>query len=187
LADQGGAIQNAGNLSLLHVVLAGNEALGDSRFTGVGGGIFNAPGANVSVTSSRFEENQAIGGVGFGLGGALFNLGSATIADSRFEGNVAAGGDFAFAVGAGGQGGAISSQNNAILTVSACTFDDNQAVDGRAILALGGAIDSEVGTTLTVDSSLFSGNTASGSVFASGGAVFSFQGSLALTGCTFTG
>src|SRR5262249_33225356 len=54
LADQGGGVSNSGTLSLSHVALMNNEALGDSAFSGVGGGIFNNAGASLTIDHSRF-------------------------------------------------------------------------------------------------------------------------------------
>jgi hypothetical protein len=185
MSDQGGGIQNAGILTLDNVIVSNNEALGDTNFAGVGGGVFNEPGASLTVTDSSFTNNQAVGGTGFGFGGGIFNLGTASVSGAKFSGNIAAGGAFALANGAGGQGGAIDCQNNATLTVDSSTFTGNQATQGTSNLAVGAAIDSEVGTTLIVSNSNFTGNSASGSVFASGGAIFTFQSTLSLTGCNF--
>src|SRR5581483_1623542 len=57
LADQGGGVLNAGNLSLSGVALTGNEALGDSATTGLGGGIYNEAGATLAVSHSTFVNN----------------------------------------------------------------------------------------------------------------------------------
>ena len=63
-ADQGGGIDNAGSLILHDAVMAGNQAVGDSGFTGVGGGIFNEPGASLSISEMSFHDNQVVGGEG---------------------------------------------------------------------------------------------------------------------------
>jgi hypothetical protein len=185
LADQGGGVSNSGTLTLSHVALLNNEALGDSAFSGVGGGIFNNAGASLAIDHSRFLNNQVVGGTGVGFGGGIFNLGMVTIADTTFDSNLALGGLEAPSLGEGGQGGAISSQNNGSVTITRSTFTNNQAQQGQALYGIGGAIDSENGTSLTVSNSTFTGNSASGSIFASGGAVFSFAGSMAFTNCCF--
>src|SRR5579875_644849 len=92
MADQGGGVSNSGTLSLSHVALLNNEALGDSAFTGNGGGIFNNAGASLAIDHSKFLNNQAVGVTGIGLGGGIFNLGTVTIAGSTFDSNVALGG-----------------------------------------------------------------------------------------------
>jgi hypothetical protein len=80
LADAGGGILNAGSLTLNGVTVSGNEALGDSAATGVGGGLFNEPGASLAVSGCLFINNQVVGGTaGLGYGGGLFNEGTATL------------------------------------------------------------------------------------------------------------
>jgi hypothetical protein len=193
LSDQGGGIQNAGTLTLQDVVLSGNEALGDSVTSGVGGGLFNEPGAALTATRCTFTGNQVVGGQGIGFGGGIYNLGVATVTGSAFTGNLAVGGQAGY-----GAGGAINDQNNATLTVSSSTFTDNQAVVGLSALpaAAGGAIDNEVGSALTVSGSTFARNSASATAtdptlapkeFAAGGAILTFQGTLRLANCAFTG
>jgi hypothetical protein len=186
-ADQGGGLSNSGNLTLAQVALTSNEVSGDSAFSGVGGAIFNDAGATLNVLQSLFECNQVIGGTGIGFGGGIFNLGTVTIAGSTFDRNTALGGLEDLVIGQGGQGGAIDNQNNGSVTITASTFTNNQAEQGQATYGIGAAIDSENGTSLTVSDSAFTGNTASGSVFGSGGAVFSYAGSMAFSNCSFAG
>src|SRR5262249_45667295 len=104
LADQGGAVDNLGSLTLSQCVLSNNEALGDSPATGNGGAIFNELGATLNVTQCSFVSNQALGSPGVGLGGALLNEGTATMTGSIFYANIATGGH-----AGGGEGGAIAS------------------------------------------------------------------------------
>jgi hypothetical protein len=85
------------------MLLSGNEAVGDSATTGLGGALFNEPGATLTVQSSKFLQDRVVGGTGFGFGGAIMNEGHATVTASTFAGNQATGG----AAGYGG-GGAIS-------------------------------------------------------------------------------
>jgi hypothetical protein len=157
LADQGGGIQNAGNLTVTHCILSNNEALGDSSSSGVGGGLFNEPGALLTLIQSTFSNNQAVGSsLGLGFGGGLMNLGVASIAGGTFTGNQAIGGATSFA----GEGGGISNQSSATLTVSGSTFTGNLALDGLSTVALGGGIDLETNGSLTLSNSTFTGNEA---------------------------
>src|SRR5262249_30633339 len=160
------------------------EALGDSAFTGVGGGVYNDVGASLTVAGCKFLNNVVIGGAGIGFGGGIFNVGAATVSDSAFTGNSAVGGLNGY-----GAGGAINCQNNATLTVSNSTFTNNTADEGQSsfLEATGGAIDSEVGTVLAISDSSFVGNTATASPsnpavarfgFAAGGAILTFEGTL---------
>jgi hypothetical protein len=191
LADQGGGILNAGNLSLLNVTVAGDQAVGDSATTGLGGGVYNQPAASLTATACTFCGNQVIGGPGIGFGGGLMNAGTATVLASSFVGNTAIGGLAGY-----GAGGAINQQNDATLTVSCCAFAANQALPGLTTVATGGAIDSEVGTTLAISDSTFSGNSAVATStnpslalheFAAGGALLTFAGTLSVSGCRFAG
>src|SRR5262249_34860316 len=65
-ADNGGGIWNAGgNLSLRHVIVSQNQALGAPGNQGQGGGVFNQGGA-LTVAHSTFSGNVAIGGLRLG-------------------------------------------------------------------------------------------------------------------------
>src|SRR5207302_4151742 len=57
-ANQGGGIDNLGNLTLKNLVVTLNTALGNSNPTGLGGGVFNEPGATLTVCQSVFSSNQ---------------------------------------------------------------------------------------------------------------------------------
>jgi hypothetical protein len=76
-------------------------------------------------------------GGGLGIGGAIENQGIAVVSCTTFTGNLARG-------GAGitsdttpfpgfGYGGAISNEHGGSLTLTQCTFDENQAVGGRRL------------------------------------------------------
>ncbi len=113
LSDQGGAIRNAGTLTLTDSVVTNNSAVGiapgfpQGAGPGLGGAIFSPPGSSLTIQRCTFSKNTATGatssgdpngvngagGGGAGIGGALFLQGSATITDSTFSANVAAGGN----------------------------------------------------------------------------------------------
>jgi phospholipase/lecithinase/hemolysin len=192
LADQGGGIDNAGILTLSNDVLANNEALGDSLFTGIGGGLFNEAGAGVTVKDSTFVDNQSVGNVGRGWGGGILNEGSASVTDSTFTGNQSTGGslppqpDNTAGVG---YGGGIGSVYGSSLTVRDSTFLGNQSFDGKnAIDASGGAIGTFL-SSVTVSNCTFTANQAlASSSVAIGGAIRSvFDTVFSVTNCTFTG
>jgi hypothetical protein len=117
----GGGILNHGDLTLKHVVVSHNKAVGeatdkmsisgyDLRGAGAGGGVANL--GTLTVSDSKFEKNQALGASqsqdskadptdtypGVAAGGGLANLGmaQATVTSCRFTGNVARGGDGCF-------------------------------------------------------------------------------------------
>jgi len=107
LREDGGAIQNAGTLTINRVLFENNEA-------GYGGDTLDDPAPDG------------------GLGGAIFNSKSLTISNSAFVDNFAGRGgngydDFAFggSGGSGGSGGGI--YNNATLICSNTTFAGNEA------------------------------------------------------------
>jgi hypothetical protein len=183
LADQGGGIDNAGSLTLSQCTLSNNVAMGDSAASGVGGGILNEAGASLTVAGCKFTRDQVFGGTaGLGFGGGIMNLGSASIADTTFSKNTATGGNDN---GNGyGAGGAISSQNGAVLTIDTSAFTDNQAVQGLGALAAGGAIDNEVNATLTITNSVFARNQTLGGGCI-GGAIVSAQATLNVANCAF--
>jgi hypothetical protein len=180
LTDQGGGILNAGNLSLANVRVTGNEAVGDSPATGLGGGIFNEAGASLTADDTQFVNNQVLGGSGLGFGGGLMNGGNAAVTDCLFRGNSATGGAAGY-----GAGGAITSQVNATLTITSSQFSENAALDGPNGVARGGAIDSAFATQLTIVDSDFRGNTVTGAAFAAGGALLVRQSTLKVTRCRF--
>jgi hypothetical protein len=189
LADQGGGIDNAGILSISDCSLVGNEALGDSAATGLGGGIFNEPGSSLTVVDSAFANNQVVGGAGLGFGGGMMNEGNASVTGVSFTNNTARGGTIGY-----GAGGAISNQLGAVMTIGSSTFTGNQAFTGLGPIALGGAIDNDNGVVatnpggiMTVINCTFTGNQAiDNAFFAAGGAIISTFSTITLTGSRFT-
>jgi predicted outer membrane repeat protein len=180
----GGAISNAGNLSLVNVTIQNSHAnnggaldnqgtatVRDSLFTqnvvtSSGGAIFNA--AMLSVESSQFVQN-ATSPPNQGIGGAIRSTGEVVITGGTFLTNVAS------------YGGAVSSSNfgtAAILTVTNSIMRGNRATmwDGGALAVSG---------RLIIAGTVFTGNTASG-IGSYGGAI-SAGGTLVITGSRFYG
>jgi hypothetical protein len=102
----GGAIRNAGDLTLdacfvfNSVARGGAGAGGGGGGAGAGGGVYN--NGDLTVVDCTFSKDEAAGGAGgalsgggaAGFGGAIFNQsGRATITDSTFSGNQAVGGN----------------------------------------------------------------------------------------------
>lgn len=106
----GGAIRNAGNLTLTNCTFYDNYAGYSSLDGGFGGGaaIYNT-GA-LTVIGSSFAANMAV----YGSGGAILNAGTATVTNSTFSNNWA-----------GYSGGAIFNAAGGNLTVTNCTMVDN--------------------------------------------------------------
>jgi len=110
-ADTGGAISNAGTLT----ITAGTISNNDTNYSSSGGAIYNATGGTTTITDSTFSGNFSSAG-----GGAIANQGSMSITGSTFSSNSAAHG-----------GGAIDNQGP--LTITGSTFSSNSAVYGGAL------------------------------------------------------
>ena len=147
----GGAIYNlGGTTTITDCTLENNQVSGGGSSTiiagSVGGAVENMVAATLTVTNSRFSNNQAISAAGgyYAYGGALGNdLGSAaTLSNSQFTQNQAVGsgaGGFT-----GGFGGGFENEiagGSGTSTITDCAFLGNLAtgVNGGAI-GQGGAI-----------------------------------------------
>jgi hypothetical protein len=178
LAAAGGAIDNAGTLTIRDAALPGNRAVG-----GMGGGaIANEHGASLTLSDSLLADNTATAGAASDVfGGALLNLGSAVVLACKFTENQALGG--AAPVGfTGSQGGAIDNFGGATLTVTASTFVNNAAIGAAGLFfGVGGAIENNAGpdygfggtpgSTAHIADCTFTGNLATGGNTADGGAL----------------
>jgi hypothetical protein len=150
----GGAIANAGTLSINGATFGGNAVLGSTTAiasqpgASQGGAIGNLDGSTSTITLSTFTSNQAVAsGAGDAQGGAIANE----------EADL-----FPFT------GSGVTT------TVSRCTFDNNMAtINAGTFGAFGGAIGNNPGVELAVFNSSFTGNQANskGSEQAVGGAI----------------
>jgi LPXTG-site transpeptidase (sortase) family protein len=193
----GGGIYNSGTLSVTDCVFTANSAIG-------GGAIYNASGANLTVTGSTFTNNQIVswGGGGYtNFGAGILNLGTLQVTNSTFTGNQAMGTANVGAIMNGGtatitgstfdsnlsmQGGGALGNFDGTMTVSDSSFSNNSAPSGYAG---GGAIWNYTGT-MTVSDSVFSGNTAgygTATYSGYGGAIYTSGIFLTVTGSTFIG
>ena len=151
----------------LYVASALSLEVTDSTFTGnqsttSGGVLVTDTVTSVTFSGTTFEDNAAkeSGGVFY-----AYNTGTITWTDSTFQGNTA-----------GGYGG-VGYCPTASLTISGCTFEDNQSTstNGGAVVVTNG--------DLQVDDSSFSSNQAA----SHGGALMVFQGSLIGSNLSFEG
>jgi CSLREA domain-containing protein len=179
--DFGGAVNNAGDLTLTSVIFEYNEAdygaavynsgtltITDSEFYGHsvgadGGAIYNN-GGFVSITDSDFTLSEAENG------GAIYNLsGTVNLANVTFE-----------AMGASVRGGAIFNEGTLNVYESLFQFNDFGLTPDD-----GGAIYNEVGASLRVIDSIFRGLEADDR----GGAIFLDEagaaGTAVITGSLF--
>jgi hypothetical protein len=136
----GGILNDGSHLTLTHVTLSGNRAVG---VDGAGGGVANVFGATLTVEESTFTGNVAAGDSNNSPGGAILTDGGSavTVRQSTFTGNqgIDAG---ALAVFGGSQG-----------TVSHCTFTDNLARGNDGGPGLGGTPSSNGGAIYLRDRS----------------------------------
>jgi CSLREA domain-containing protein len=178
-SGQGGGIWNFGHLTLSNVVVTGNTTLGgapgtDSGATGgtgfdggSGGGIYNQPGATLTIIGSTVSgnttgpggrggagdpasagnKNGGSGGRGGkgGSGGGIFNGGTLTLTDSTVSGNTAGAG------GPGGQGQEGASPGGA---------GGNGGSGGRGGVGGDGGGIAGSGGAMTIERSTISGNRA---------------------------
>jgi hypothetical protein len=171
----GGGIYNAGRLQVIGCGISDNEA-GELRENGLGGGIYNATGAEITVINSTISGNGADQGGGIyngglmhianttvsdnfvgdafsetNVGGAICNGGTLDIANSTISGNTATG-----TLQSGGIGGGIF--NGGTLGIVNSTITDNMA-GGSSGSGLGGNVFIAEGT-LEIGNTIL--NTASG-------------------------
>ena len=159
------------------------------------GGVIDNRGI-LEVSGSTFLSNRANVAASYG-GGALFNYGgTATVTDSLFKGNTTA-----------SNGGAIYSSTGGALTVTNSIFGGLLAGEGNTATGSGGAISSDVLTTITgsqfiknqsagggaISLSTTSGSSIKSSTFtdnvstAGGGAIVNTAANLLIDDSTFKG
>ena len=132
LADQGGGINNQGDLTVTNCIVSGNNA---GPWGTVGGGIYN--GGTLAIVGGRIDNNNA--GIS---GGGVYNHGTLTVSGCSFDGNGAY------------DGGGLANYDGADAKIVFSTFAGNNTG------AYGGAIRNASSATLTVDSCILKGNTA---------------------------
>ena len=120
-ADTGGAINNAGNLTITDSTFSENAASDHGLAGSNYGGAINNNGGTVTISGSSFDNNSSIT-----YGGGIFNnIGTMTITNSTISGNTAS--DY---------GGGISNWMGS-LTLNNCTIANNTASVGAAGISNG--------------------------------------------------
>ena len=173
----GGAIDatTAANLQISNSTFTAN--VGSATGTTGTGGALKLAGGTITINTSTFDQNRAIGA----SGGAIFNDGggSVTITASTFSKNTS-----------GSQGGAIMGNSSAAITIRGTTFSQNTTdTNGGAVAVQSGAytiesttfVNNYAGTSaggfwwttgsVTINNSTFSQNTAAGFSTVGGGAI----------------
>jgi hypothetical protein len=152
--NEGGGVLNRGELTLSGVAVEGNEDKVEAPVSGTayGGGIASVSGSTLLLEDSTVAGNTVGAVAGGGLaeadGGAIFNQGALTVADSTIANNGA------IAAGGGGQsagGGGIATTTAVKITSS--TIAGNSVISGALktganILATGSA---EVENTIVAE------------------------------------
>jgi predicted outer membrane repeat protein len=176
---QGGAIWNAGIMTLTDCALDGNTA---------------------------DPANEEFGGSRIGFGGAIYNVGTLTLTDSTLANNYAGDPYYAsYSTNYIGDGGAVYNAGTMIVNGTSTLFNQNAAYGDGIYSGLGGAIEN-VGSLTVSGSSVFSSNSAfdGGAIYSNyktttnitgatmtnnsasvGGAVWN-DGTMTLSGCTLT-
>jgi hypothetical protein len=156
-ATRGGAIDNAGNLTIKSSALSSNVAIGSATTAGAGGAIYNETGATLTIINSTLSGNEAIDGVASGgtaSGGAVeCALASTTsLRGSTFSSN--------FAISSQGPGG--RAMGGAIdVTLATVAITNSRFVGNLASgfsLGQSGAINNSGG--VTIRGSVFTSNRA---------------------------
>jgi CSLREA domain-containing protein len=177
LAGSGGAVDNAGDLTLDDCTISGSLAVN------FGGGIENV--GTLTLDSCTVSDNSS-----HRTGGGIYSTGTLTLNGCVISGNSAASGGGIQNAGpltiSGGRisensaslyGGGI--ENDDTLTITGCTISNNTAGTSTK-LGVGGGI-GNAGTS-TITGSTISDNSVSGA----GGGIYD-TGKLTLTGCTVSG
>ncbi len=139
----GGIYLGNGTLGLTGTVFTNNSAVGGgidwyngNAGNGTGGGLC-VTGGTLNSTNCTFIGNSATGGAfgsqaGDGLGGGIYNAGSAVVINATFSGDLAVGGSggeayggFGGTLNGRGKGGGIFNSNT--IVVLNCTFSGNVA------------------------------------------------------------
>ncbi len=179
---QGGAIWNAGKLTLTNCTLDNNSSIPNAPTLqgGAGGGaIWN--GGTLTLNSCTLDNNSDhSGNESTAFGGAIYNAGTLTVSNSTLSGNTV--GIWSFEVSNGGNGGAI--YNAGTLTVSNSTLSGNTAYEDGDNYGngYGGGIFNALKASATVTGGSVSGNNAQHD----GGGIYN-DGTLTLIGNTLTG
>ncbi len=187
---QGGAIKNiGGKVTLSNVTVQNNAVQASNNNAASGGGVYVSAGGTLTIqSSSRIDNNSALGftanGIeGYAYGGGVYLTGSSvlTIADSSVSGNTAQGGDATSGSANKGYGGGIYSYGAASLSITNSHIDGNHALGGNGIVTAAGqgGADGEAGKggglyvngdgwKVTISGSTLSNNEAIGGYGATG-------------------
>src|SRR5262249_27053579 len=159
-------IHNDGSLTLDRVTVRDNQA-GDQFLTGAGGGIYNAPGASLTITRSTILNNAVYIDMLQG-GGGIYNAGALSVFATRFSGNSVSSGSLAnVRNGSSVYNDYPTGGVTPTATIDSCTFtaNGNNSISSSGNLTLRRSTVSgdrlvgvECGGTATIDSCTVTGN-----------------------------
>lgn len=157
----GGGIANVnyGTLTVASSVIAENT--GGRQ----GGGIYGDWTSTLTITGSTIRDNRLLSTYGNGIG--VYAQNDVTVRSSVFTGNVGGGSSV---------GGGLSAGSPSTLTMSDCTFFNNQTSGSAGLSVVG---------TATVERCSFFGNTAT--AYGGGGVGLGGSGTTTMTNCTISG
>jgi CSLREA domain-containing protein len=143
LGADGGAIRNAGKLTLKDSVVSGSSSVPGVGLGGAGGGgIYNGPGATLTLLRCTVSGNTALGS-----GGGVLNDGTLSASNCTFSGNTAArGGGLMTRASDGASRTAL--RNCTISNCTATSISAGTADGGGGFFADGAAQQHEVSNTI---------------------------------------
>jgi predicted outer membrane repeat protein len=136
LAQTGGGVFLAGNLTILRSTLIDNDATGWDSLDAGGGGVFMNTGSTLTVRTSTFVGNHTVA-----QGGAIYNYkGTLTIANSTFTANDATGSATI------NRGGAVFQRGDSFAPFPTTTIQDSTFWMNSTSVNTGGAVHTIQGT-----------------------------------------
>jgi hypothetical protein len=157
----GGGIYNAGELVLIDSFVSQNKAGNLSPFcaAGLGGGIYNQPGATLTITGSSINDNLSGPGGGIYNAATIDEIGIVTITNSAIRSNRATQGTSQFGGGGIYNAGAMVLRNSVVHGNQTNLYLDGN-ISCSVVGRYGGGIYN--GGDLDVFASTLSGNSSSG-------------------------
>ncbi|HEX3555996.1 MAG TPA: right-handed parallel beta-helix repeat-containing protein [Thermoanaerobaculia bacterium] len=139
----GGAILNAGTLTLERSIVTGNSSVAGPEGPGFGGGLYsNGNHSSLTVTQSTIDDNSSKGGGGGLAAGGLLHLANVTLSNNHADS------DF---------GGGLYIYGTAHAIINNVTVVDNSALRGGGLLVEDNAF---IGIAPVISNSIIAGNTA---------------------------
>jgi nitrous oxidase accessory protein NosD len=174
----GGGIANTGTLTAVDSTITGNRAVGGATRSALGGGIYNAAGASLTLIGSTVSGNTASSAYDEADGAGIDNEGvlhliRSTVSDNHATSTV------------NGYGGGIFDYLTTTLVITASTISGN-SVDAPAI-AQGGGVFIEDGAVTVTNSTLTGNRVSGGAGHGLGGGIYDSSTTLTVSASTIAG